>query len=192
MIKIAVTGHRPDSFLVSHYKLSDVEKICDETVQILKKEYCDDLLFNIGGALGSDQWVGNACLVHNVKFDLYLPFHPSVQARYWTKGQKSTLDTQLKKACSIHIVDPDPNIPLNSLNSYNVLNYTKRNEEMVDHSSFTIAFWVGKRKGGTYNAIKYTLKKSKFVFNALNELKPIFGEDIKNGWTPIIKIDGRE
>ena len=55
---------------------------------------------------------------------------------------------------------------------------------MVDSSHFLVAFWVGKRRGGTYNTIKYALEKSKFVYNALNDRKPINIADLKKGWTP--------
>jgi len=62
---------------------------------------------------------------------------------------------------------------------------------MVDCADFVVAFWVGKRRGGTFNTMKYALKQSKFVFNGLNELRPVFSESLKLGWTPptVGKVD---
>jgi uncharacterized phage-like protein YoqJ len=173
---ISVTGHRPDAFLISHYSLGVVKTIANDTACILKREFDADLQFNLGGAIGSDQWMGNACIEHNIKFNLYLPFAPEVFTAYWTEEQKQELSRQMQHAASINIIDP--------VGSYNVAKYQERNEKMIADSNFTVAFWVGKRRGGTYNSIYYALKQSKFVFNALNELKPIFKENLKKGWTP--------
>ena len=54
----------------------------------------------------------------------------------------------------------------------------------LDDADFVVAFWVGKRRGGTFNTMRYALKKSKFVFNALNELRPVFKDDRAKGWSP--------
>jgi len=178
MIHIAITGHRPDSFLISHYNPSTIQRIADDVVWKLKKEYGENLCFNLGGALGADLWVGSACIENNVKFRLYLPFHPKVQASYWTYEQRKELDRQLQKAIGINIMEPDPNI------EYDVSKYFERNSKMIEEASFVIAFWVGKKRGGTYDAMKSALKNSKFVFNALNDLRPVFKEDLNNGWTP--------
>jgi uncharacterized phage-like protein YoqJ len=178
MIKVAITGHRPDSFLVSHYEISTVIRMVDDTVWRLKKEYKEELCFNLGGALGTDLWAGSACIKNDVKFRLYLPFHPKIQAAHWTKEQRLELDNQLQKASGIDIMEPNPDI------EYNIGRYFERNQKMVDDASFVVAFWVGKRRGGTFHAMNYALKNSKFVFNALDGLRPIFTEELNNGWTP--------
>lgn len=176
-MNIAISGHRPDSFLVSHYRIQTIERLIDDTLWRLKKEYEHDLCLNLGGALGIDLWVGKVCIENDIKFNIYLPFHPSVFTKYWKEDQRSELDNQLSKAKKITIIEPQ-------VMEFSYDKYSKRNEMMIDEASFLIAFWVGKRKGGTFNAMKYALKCSKFVFNGLNELKPIFKEDIKIGWTP--------
>ncbi len=165
MIQVAITGHRPDSFLVSHYELSTVIRIVDDTIWRLKKEYKEELCFNLGGALGTDLWAGSACIKNDVKFRLYLPFHPKIQAAHWTKEQKLELDNQLQKASGIDIMEPNPDI------EYNIGRYFERNQKMVDDASFVVAFWVGKRRGGTFHAMNYALKNSKFVFNALGRME---------------------
>jgi uncharacterized phage-like protein YoqJ len=175
-MKIAISGHRPDSFLVSHYSPESIIRIANDIVCIFQREFGDELLFNLGGAIGTDQWVGRACVEHGVKYHMFLPFRPEVQARYWSDDQRKELDEQLKYASGIHISDLSGH--------YAPHLFQERNEKMVDGANFLVAFWVGKRKGGTYNAMKYALSQSKFVFNALNELRPVFNENLKNGWTP--------
>ena len=178
MVNIAITGHRPDAFLISHYSQEMVMRIVDNIVAAFKREHKDDLMFNLGGAIGVDQWVGAACIEHKVPFYLYLPFHPDVHSKHWKQEYKDELARQMGHAVGIDMVEPNPEEP------YKVWNYNLRNERMVDNAHFVVAFWVGKRRGGTYNAMKYGLKSSKFVFNALDELRPLFKEDLKKGWTP--------
>jgi len=131
-----------------------------------------------GSEYGADLWAGQACIEHNVKYRLYLPFHPSIYACYWKEEQEQELNRQIKLASGIQLEDPDPNA------LFCKENYQKRNMKMVDNSAFVISFWVGKKRGGTYNTMVYTLRQSKFVLNGMNGLKPIFNEDLENGWTP--------
>ena len=175
-MKIAITGHRPDAFIVSHYDSSQIIRIADDLVCTLKREFGEDLCFNLGGAIGVDQWVGAACIEHNVTYRMFLPFYPEVQARFWKQEDRAELDRQLKNAAGIDIVDLS--------GKYKSEMYQIRNQKMVDSADFLIAFWVGKRRGGTYNAIKYALDQSKFVYNALNDRRPINKENLKKGWTP--------
>ena len=178
MVKIAITGHRPDAFFLSHYSVEEIKYIADNIVGAFKREHKDNLIFNLGGAVGADLWVGEACINNQVPFVLYLPFHPEVQSKYWAPEQKKELKRQIEHASGIHIVEPDVNTP------YKAENYHIRNMHMIDEANFLVAFWVGKRRGGTYNSILYGLNQSKFVFNALNELKPLFKENLETGWTP--------
>jgi uncharacterized phage-like protein YoqJ len=176
MISISISGHRPDGFITSHYTTDAIKKIANDMVFILKKQYGDSLMFNLGGAIGVDQWVGDACIEHDVPFKLYLPFLPEVQSKYWKEEQKEKLIEQVNLAAGLIIIDPS--------GGYNAQNYQIRNIRMIDDSNILIAFWVGQKRGGTFNAIKYALKSSKFALNALNNLKPVFSDDLLKGWTP--------
>ena len=180
-MKITITGHRPDDFLVSHYSLDTVERIADDVVCILKRQY-DDLIFNIGGALGTDQIVGNVCLKYGIPYHVFLPFSMSEMTRYWKQEDKDNLQKQIDNASGIFVCEP----------YFNNSAYQKRNIKMVDNSAFVVSFWVGKRRGGTFNCMEYALQKSKFVFNALDDLRPIFKEDLKKGWTPPVLGDVNE
>jgi uncharacterized phage-like protein YoqJ len=176
MVRVCVTGHRPDSFLVSHYQLDAVTRLAGDIVCALKREYGDELIFNLGGAIGADQWMGAAAIEHGVKFGLFLPFLPQVQAKFWSDQQRAELDRQLRSASKIMIVD--------SNGGYDVIKYHERDRLMVDEADFVVAFWVGRRRGGTFETMKYALSKSKFVLNALDGLRPVFKQDLEAGWTP--------
>lgn len=178
-MKIAITGHRPNSFLISHYNLSQIEQLADDQVCILKRQYGDELIFLLGGAVGTDQMVGNSCIKHNVKFKLFLPYYPSIQAKFWKDSQKKELNRQLKKASGIHIINPNVDA------EYSFDAYIKRNKLIVDSSDFVLSFWSGKRKGGTYLTISYALKQNKITLNALDNNSLILNDHLKNGWTPV-------
>lgn len=175
MTNIAITGHRPDAFLVSHYSVEEIQRIANDTSIIFKREHGENLTFLLGGALGTDIWMGQACMENNIKYHLYLPFQFELFTKYWDDDQKALLSKQMKYAKGIDIINPS---------GYNVEDYQLRNTKMVDDSNFTVAFWVGKKRGGTYNCIRYALENSKFVFNALDNLKPIFKNTLYKGWTP--------
>ena len=76
MTNIAITGHRPDAFLVSHYSVEEVQRITNDTSIIFKREHGDNLTFLLGGALGTDIWMGQACLENNIKYHLF--YHSSL------------------------------------------------------------------------------------------------------------------
>lgn len=181
---VSITGHRSDAFIQSHYTDGMVKLIAEGVVATFKREYEENLIFNIGGAIGVDSWVAQTCIEQKVKYHLYLPMLSELQSKYWTEEQKEDLNIQLTKASAINIFD--------SSGEYKVWSYHERDKMMVDNSNILVAFWVGKRQGGTYNTIKYALKQSKFTLNALNELKPIFSEQLKKGWTPQITRENNE
>ena len=184
MITIAITGHLPDTFLISHYSHEEIKRNISDVVAIFKREHGDDLCFNIGGAQGADMWAGQACMEHNVKFHMFLPFAPETHCKYWEEDQIAEFKSQLARASGLDILSPSDYNP--DKESRHKL-YELRDKKMVDYANFVVAFWVGRKAGGTYNCMNYALKQSKFVFNALNELKPVFKENLVSGWTPPIK-----
>jgi uncharacterized phage-like protein YoqJ len=175
-MRIAITGHRPDTFLVSHYSETLVQEKISNIIASMKRQFGDKLVFNLGGAIGVDQWAGKACLEQDVKYHLYLPFLPGIQSKYWSEEQKTEYNNQVKKANGITIIDPS--------GGFDKKTYQLRNIKMVDDAQFVIAFWLGKRIGGTYNCMKYGLSQSKFVLHGLDGLRILFNEDLEMGWTP--------
>jgi hypothetical protein len=177
-MRIAISGHRKDALLQSKYSEECLKTNIENVIYRLKKEYKEKLIFNLGGAQGIDNYFGEICLNEKIRFHLYLPFHPKIHTKFWDGDEKKIFDCLLKGAIGIDIVDPDPN------QTYKKENYFVRNNNMINEASFLIAFWVGKKRGGTFHAMNYALNQSKFVFNALNEMKLVFKEDLNNGWTP--------
>lgn len=151
-------------------------RIVDDTACILQREYGDELEFNLGGAIGIDQMMGAAAIEHGIRFSLYLPFPPEVQGKFWKSGQRAELERQMRHAAGITIVDPEGN--------YTPRRYFERDRLMVDNADFTIGFWVGKRRGGTYETMKYSLRQSKMVINAMDGMRLVFKQDLEKGWTP--------
>lgn len=193
-MRVAITGHRPDAFIQSHYSEGQVQLIADGVVATFQRQYgsgqhtgagddCEikapPLAFNVGGCIGADQWVGRACIGAGVPYYLFMPMTLEVQSRYWSQNQTDELRSQVETSEGVDIVDPSGN--------YSVQNYFIRDRRMVDNADIVVAFWVGKKKGGTYQTMKYALKQSKFVFNALDGLRPVFSEDLQKGWTPPVQ-----
>ena len=176
MVRVSITGHRPDPFLVSHYKTEAVERLAGDVACALKREYGSELYLNLGGAIGADQWMGAAAIEQGIRFGLFLPFLPQIQAKFWSEGQRNELDRQMKAASCITIVD--------SSGQYDVARYHERDRLMVDQGDFIVAFWGGRRRGGTFETMRYALSKSKFVLNAMDGLRPGFKQDLEDGWTP--------
>lgn len=177
-MRIAITGHKPDTFLQSKYTQEQVKRIINDIIWIMKKQYGNELIVNIGGELGTELWTGQACMDHSIRYNIYLPFYNSIHTVYWNENEEEDLNKQIKRANGIYYVDPNPNA------HYNKENRKQRDNKMVDDASFVVGFWAGKKIGRTYNTLAYTLLQNKFVFNGLNDLKPLFNEDLEKGWTP--------
>lgn len=156
--RVGITGHRPDRFKDVDLAIS----ICDKLVADIQYQYGDsgELCFNLGGCIGADQWVGDACIKYGVNFHLYLPFPIDVQAKYWYDYQKENLVRQAD-ACSGMTVVGD---------SYQIANYFVRDKMIVDNSDFMVCLWEGCTQGGTFQTIKYAVKQSKIVLNALTNM----------------------
>lgn len=151
-------------------------RIVDDTACILKREYGDELQLNLGGAIGIDQMMGAAAIEHEIRYVLYLPFKPEIQAKYWKPKQRAELDRQMSRAAGITIVNPNE--------EYHPRWYHERDRLMVNEADFTVGFWVGRRQGGTFETMKYSLRQSKMVVNAMDRMRLVFKQDLERGWTP--------
>lgn len=158
MTRIAILGHSSDVFLISHIPLGTIKNIVNDTIFNIKRSI-KDVVFNIGQKSGISLWAAQACLENEAKFSLYFTgSHLSEEEEKEFEEKTKTFYTHS-------------------------LNY-KTTEEMLDESDSAIVFWAGKRIGMTFDSISYLLGKSKYVLNAINDLKPILREDLENGWTP--------
>ena len=149
----------------------------DNVVAALKREYGEELSFNLCGSVGTGHWAARSCIEHNIPFHVYLSFTSEVISQHWSESQKQDLNNQINNARSCSIVDPVSN-------SWIAGRFQEKNEQMIDNANFVISFWVGKRQGQTFDAMNYALEQSKFVFNGLDALRPIFKENLGRGWSP--------
>lgn len=151
---LAFTGHRPNR--LKGYKMSEnteLLKVLKDTIIYYIEEKGVDT-FVSGMALGVDIW--SAFIVLKLKEK-----HPSIklvcavpcdkQYAVW-KNQDDIDDWKyiIDNADVVHYVSTEP---------YTNWCLQKRNEWMVDNSDYVLAIWNGITNGGTWNCIKYAMKK---------------------------------
>jgi predicted Rossmann-fold nucleotide-binding protein len=156
--QIGVTGHRPTGFTNPEYARELAELVVDYCARIFH-----GLEFNLGGCVGADMWVAQACVEQNIPFNLMLPFPADIQGKYWSKEEMDFLSAHILRAKTTSVVG----------RTYNVKNYHIRDRQIVDKSHLIICFWEGRRSGGTYNTIRYALGAGTKVLNAMNELQEV-------------------
>lgn len=156
--QIGITGHRPSGFANKSAAL----EIAGQVVSYCKHIF-HNVEFNLGGCIGADMWVAQACVEQDVPYRLWLPFPVDIQAKMWAADERQALAQHALLAKEVSIVGQH----------YKVANYHIRDQQIVDNSHLIICFWEGRRSGGTYNTIKYALKSGRQVLNAMNELQEV-------------------
>lgn len=161
---VCFTGHRPQH-------LNDPDVVRTQLAIAIDKALAKGRRnFIVGGALGVDTWafeilIGCKDYYPDIQIMLALP-HPQIDAKWSAPEQKHFRALQ-------HLAD---HIWICS-GSYDIANYQKRNEFMVNHSTAVIACWNGKKHGGTFNCIKYAMDNDVVIYNALN--KTYFRKEVK-------------
>ena len=178
MYRIGIIGHGPEHF-------ADVEstrRTVRDTIDLLRHHYGTDndekLIFNVAGNIGVGQWAAEKCLEDGDRYHLFLPFQPEIVAEHWYNEQQQALFEHYKYARGLSICSPKPPV---SSEEYDIqCGYSY--EDLADASNFIVAFWVGKKQGKVYNAIKYAqINSQKLVLDGLNELKLIFIKESSDG-----------
>lgn len=178
VFSISITGHRPGDLRDATGRPIDLAgPIADflERARVRARALGATTIEVItGGAIGVDQAVAAAVTaVRGTDPDftwrsvLILPFPVEVQGGRWSPEQRAEL-TRLIEAAD-EVVGPVSE-------TYAARHLLKRNELMVDRSAMTVAFWSGKRSGGTFACIRYALTKAKPprpVYNALAGFAPV-------------------
>ena len=133
----AITGHRPERINSFQY--------VDAQLEYAFRDYRADVVIQ-GMAPGADLTAAKIAYREKIPF---------VSVRPWA-GHRDSIDEQWRRHWdsawkyarhNVTIVDQE-RFPGNSC-------YQRRNEYMVDNADFLIAVWDGKKKGGTWNTIKY-------------------------------------
>lgn len=174
MYKIGIVGHCPDVFSDSDL----IKRTVETTVDLLRYQYGEDLIFNIAGNTGVSEWAATYCNKEGIGYHLYMPLMPEHTSLNWYQEQKDVLLNNFKYAHASTICWPTDT--LSSQQSNKISLYEKMcDTHLIDNSNFIIAFWENKHQGRTFNAIKYALSKNILILNGLGELRLITNNDIK-------------
>jgi uncharacterized phage-like protein YoqJ len=149
---VAVTGHRPDKLggYGSAAKIKLLSFAVDQFDRALRK---GPLVVITGMALGWDQAVAQACVIHGIPFHAAIPFVG--QEQMWPEESQRLYSDLLKKASKVTIVSPG---------RYESWKMHRRNEFMVDHCTVLVALWNGS-PGGTASCVSYAERKQTKVVN---------------------------
>ena len=168
MYKIGIIGHSPEHF--SNPEPEDVRGIIGRTIEVLYFQYGEGVIFNIAGEIGVGLWAAEECLNQNAryKYHMFIPYPLETMSQDWYKYQVELLNECYNKAYSITVCGQmKGNIEKHE--TY---------KRLIDDSNFIICFWIGKRQGKTFEAIKYALSVNKMVLNGLDQLRLITNKDI--------------
>jgi len=155
MIKVAITGHRPNKLgndydLTSNLMMRIKGEILD-TLWMIDKDW--DLKLITGMALGIDTLFAKIAIELNIPFIAAIPClrHDS---KWIDKSRYEYGQILMNKLCTVHLV---------SNCEYNSSVMQKRNKWMVDNCDYLIAVWDG-TPGGTANCVKYAESVKKNIF----------------------------
>lgn len=172
ILRIAITGHRPKDLWRNGVPI-DLDPIIDTFLERAalraRDSGCTVLEIITGGALGADQGVASIVertpLLHGVvlRNRIILPFPIAAMGQRWEAEDIERLTGLVERAGGAQIIT----------DHYANWAYHARNAAMVDAASGLMAFWSGKRAGGTYACINYALRKGKPVWNALAGFAPL-------------------
>ena len=147
---IAFTGHRPKDLEGATYMAFR------DALDALGTTTRTDLRFVVGGALGVDHWAAVYAQANSIPYTVVLPFPPEVMGKFWSDADRKHLAADIDGSEELRIV--------NHL-QYDVRDYQKRNEWMVDMADVVFAVWTGKQVGGTANCIRYAKQMRVPVWN---------------------------
>ena len=101
-------------------------------------------LWLAGGATGADMIATSELLDGGQQVRLILPFVPAIQARQWSLDQRRVLLDHVARASGVEVV----------AEHYSVAAYHERNRRLVQQADLLVAFYDGRRTGGTYQTIQ--------------------------------------
>ena len=150
MVRIAVTGHRPDK--LGGYKATEKHKAIRRHMKDLLEKVPDgELVLISGGALGIDQFWMEVGLHLELPVMAILPFEGYNDR--WPKSSKDKYEVLLDKCVEVmYACEP----------GYAAHKMQTRNEWMVDNCDILMAYWDGS-ESGTSNCIDYAVKRKKIV-----------------------------
>lgn len=159
MVRVAVTGHRPDK-LGGYAAHASHRAIRRHMRDFLEQAPEGELFLLSGGALGIDQFWIEVGLFLQLPIIAVLPFKGYDSK--WPVASRQVYEKLLAQCHEVSYIGSEykPDI------------YQKRNEFLVDNSDVLVAYWNGS-ESGTKNCVDYAISRNKIV----NEFNP---EDIIN------------
>ena len=140
MIKVAVTGHRPERI---KGREDDIKYWLEGQIKNLKACY-DDVVLIDGMAQGVDQMAALAALKVGAQVSCYFPYRRKLY------GVQEYIVENAKECKYIY-------------EKFQPECYKDRDHRMVDDCDMLIVVWDGKEYGGTYDTYCYALNKGKDV-----------------------------
>lgn len=140
MVKIGITGHRPERLKA----LTQIGKLTD-WLDLQFYEHADkDFILITGMAGGVDQIAACEALLYGGRIWCYYPY----------RRKSYDLEDYLNsKADKIRY----------EYESYQPQCYIERDRRIVDDCDVLFAIWDGKKNGGTWQTIKYAREKGKMI-----------------------------
>lgn len=160
---VNVTGHRPKD-LGGYDPAEATNAWLIETTEAVLVKLRDEMGFRkfiTGMALGYDQWSLEAALrVGGFRTIAAVPC--AGQEKRWPKDSQRRYFELLEMCDAVHVL----------ADAYNVRVMHRRNEWMVNRATLTLAAWIGKESGGTWNCMQYAKKKG----NRIITINPVSRE----------------
>ena len=142
---VAFTGHRPED--------SEPEATVRDKVRRTLEQRRPEVVIS-GMAAGFDLWAADEALGLGIEV---------VAARPWSTHAPRRNDVELYAKVINHAVTV---VSVTETSTYpGPWVYHKRNEWMVDNADEVLAYWSGKKSGGTFACVNYANKKMKKVTN---------------------------
>lgn len=158
---LCFTGHRPDKLGGYNYRTEQNLKMLLKLRALICRyiERRGVHTFISGMALGLDMWSAQIILSLKEKkyphINLVCAIPCDKQYIKWSESDIQMWKDIVSKADFVHYVSEEP---------YTAWCMNKRNEWMVDNSSFVLSVWDGS-SGGTFNCVKYALKRQRTTLN---------------------------
>lgn len=154
IINIWITGHRESKFSKTSNIKNNLNKFLDLFFIRNKLSNHDNIIFNLGGANGIDNWVWEYCINKWIKYNLYLPFKDTnIQIKWWNSIQIKLYNKILENS--------------NKIFYWNW--YFDRNRKIVDNSDIIIcALQKNISHSWTWYTVNYAKKKKLHIYNILD------------------------
>ncbi len=149
MVRVAVTGHRPDK-LGGYAALANFRAIRRHMRDFLEDAPQGELFLLSGGALGIDQFWIEVGLHLQLPVVALLPFK-GYDAK-WPIASRQYYEKILAQCEEVRYIADE----------YKPDSYQKRNEFLVDDCDVLVAYWNGE-ESGTQNCIDYAISRNKTI-----------------------------